>query len=105
MERIDHVNVADEALEAVRGDRQEAYGHPYDNHGATAKLWNAYLERRFGHRFALDAEDVCWLNVLQKVGREAHLRRRDNVVDVIGYALNVELVQDTSSVPFVQAGS
>jgi hypothetical protein len=89
------VSVADEAHEAVQA-RMAAYGPPAVNHGCTADLWTAYLRRRGlldEDCQGLDAEDVCWLNVLQKISREANERKRDNLVDVVGYAVNVDLIQ------------
>lgn len=85
------VTVADEAAEAVQ-DRLVSYGHPIDNHGCTASLWRTYLHRRYGLEVPIDTEDVCWLNVLQKISRHANERKRDNQVDVIGFTLNAELV-------------
>lgn len=79
-------SVVDEALRITSGSRQEAYGHPADNHGATAMAWTAYLQRK-GDR-PLDAEDVCMMQVLLKVIRHAHRRKRDNLVDIVGYTLN-----------------
>ena len=85
------VNVARDAEAAVE-DRMRSYGHPADNHACTAALWSAWLERRHGFRLELTAADVCWLNVLQKLSREAHSREPDNIVDVIGFAINAEMV-------------
>lgn len=78
------------AREATRGERQEHYGHPRDNHGCTAALWEAYLRRAMNSRGALTItpRDVCNLNILQKVSRDAHLPKADNDVDVVGYSLN-----------------
>lgn len=81
-----------EAAQIVDGDRNEAYGDPDGNHGATAALWNAYLYRRYHYVATLDARDVCMLNVLQKVSRDAHWRQRDNLVDICGYARNAEII-------------
>lgn len=83
-----------EAANAVLGPRQAAYGHPLDNHACTATMWTAYLSRKYGACFALTPEDVCWFNVLQKVSREANSAKRDNAVDICGYAANVEMIQD-----------
>jgi len=96
-------SVLDEASDIVQGVRQEAYGHPRDNHACTAALWNAYLERRGANLYSqdgeddhlyLDAFDVCMLNVLQKVSRLAHTRQRDGLVDIAGFAANAEMVDD-----------
>lgn len=83
-----------EAERLVNGDRQADYGHPIDNHTETGAAWSAYLRRRFDlPALELDAEDVCMLNVLQKVIRDANSRKRDNRVDAIGYLRNVEMVE------------
>jgi hypothetical protein len=34
------------------------------------------------------------LNVLQKISRDAHLEKRDNLVDVVGYVANIEIIDD-----------
>ncbi len=91
------LELAHEAAAVVR-DRMASYGPPGENHGCTAALWGAYLERRRqacdrrGETFELDAQDVCWLNVLQKVSREANARGGDNRLDVMGFAINAEIV-------------
>lgn len=76
------------AKAAVFGKRRDDYGTPLANHDRTAKLWAAYL----GH--PVTAEDVCFMNVLQKVSRSATGQiTQDTLVDIAGYALNVDLVQ------------
>lgn len=86
-----------EAHRLVHGDRGADYGHPLDNHGCTAALWAAYLERRF--RLApgtlpLTARDVCWLNIFQKGSRDANAPKRDNLTDTAGYAENAHMAAD-----------
>lgn len=73
-------------------DRNRAYGHPLDNHGLTAEFWSLWLARKYGQRLPLTAEDVCWMNSLQKHSREANAPKRDNLVDVCGYMRNVEMI-------------
>lgn len=87
-------SVLAEADEIVNGARQDTYGHPADNHGCTAEMWTAYLNRKYDLDLDLDARDVCWLNVLQKISRDAHLEKRDNLVDVVGYVANIEIIDD-----------
>lgn len=82
-----------EANDIVNGPRREDYGHPTANHNRTATLWNAYLKgRNNGLLGSLDAEDVCILNILQKISRHAHSRKRDNLVDIVGWATNAHIV-------------
>jgi hypothetical protein len=86
------LTVLDEADRITQEDRQRYYGHPYDNHGNTADLWRAYLQRRCGVDLELTGEDVCMMMILLKVSRHANRSHRDNLVDIAGYARNVEQI-------------
>jgi len=89
------MTILDEAAYVTDGDRQDWYGSPTENHGCTAALWNAYIaRRRQGGNHDLDAFDVAMCNILQKVSRLAHDRRRDGLVDTAGYARNAEVILD-----------
>lgn len=79
--------ILDEAHKAVHGARNEDYGHPLDNHGRTAAFFSAYLG------IPITPEQVCFLNILQKVSRGMNSVTRDTLVDIAGYAANVEMVQ------------
>lgn len=76
----------DEAERIVNGARRWNYGTPKVNHGRTAAMWGAYLG------VDVSARDVCWMNILQKVSRDRNAPVRDNLVDTIGYARNIELL-------------
>lgn len=100
------MTIFEDAESIVNGDRQTDYGDPGDNHERTALLWNAYLAAKFmvGTRDGvdkgelprigvfLDKEDVCWLNVLQKIARQCNAKKRDNLVDSVGYIRNIEMM-------------
>jgi len=77
------LSILTEAAEAI--DSHADYGAPLENHTRTAALWSAYLG------ITITARQVCMLNVLQKVSRDAHSAKRDNLVDIAGYARNAEL--------------
>jgi hypothetical protein len=81
------MTVLQEADNIIHGPRGDDYGHPLDNHSRTAALWSTYLNRN------VTPEDVCMLNILQKVSRGMNSLQRDTLVDVIGYAANIEMVQ------------
>jgi hypothetical protein len=81
------MTVLEEAQSVVHGPRGDDYGHPLDNHSRTAALWSTYLARE------VTPEDVCMLNILQKVSRAMNSITRDTLVDVAGYAANIEMVQ------------
>lgn len=77
----------EEARAAVEGPRRTTYGHPLDNHSRTAAMWSAFLG------IPITPEQVCWLNILQKASRNVNADHRDNVVDVIGYAANIDILK------------
>ncbi len=79
-------------MSEVVQERGADYGHPLDNHTATAEMVAVYLERKHGVWLPLDAEDVCWFNVLQKISREANRAKHDNRLDIAGYVENVEMI-------------
>ena len=69
-----------------QGDRQKDYGHPRENFGEVAVLWNAYLRGR-GFEVDMDAADASQLLLLLTVARfSTGGRKRDTVVDQAGYA-------------------
>lgn len=80
-------SILTEAARAVDGPRRDDYGSPHNNHTRTAAMWSAYLG------VTVTAEQVCFMNILQKVSRAANRVTRDTLVDIAGYARNVELVQ------------
>jgi hypothetical protein len=83
-----------EAHNVIHGARSRDYGAALDNHTATADMLSAYLRRKYGFPLELTAEDVCLFNIMQKVARLANTPdHRDSLVDIAGYAGNVEMVQ------------
>ena len=82
--------ILDEAAGITTTDRNQTYGQPLDNHGRTAAFWSTYLG------IDITPEDVCWMMMLVKVSRNMHAPSRDNLVDMAGYARNIEMIQDES---------
>ncbi len=79
-----------EAESIVNGARRGDYGHPLDNHTRTAELWSAYVQ----DAVSFTAEDVCFLNILQKISRAQNRITRDTIVDIAGYAANIGMIKD-----------
>jgi hypothetical protein len=88
---VKYEDIAQEAS-AIVEERGESYGPPSENHSCTASFWRDYIKRRYNVELPLDAEDVCWFNVLQKISRQAHVRKRDNSVDIIGFVINSDML-------------
>lgn len=79
---------AADVTEIIAGDRNRYYGCPSENHSVTGDMWSAYLSRRLGMKVKISGSDVCWMLILQKASRQAHRPKRDNALDVGGYAFN-----------------
>ena len=77
--------VLQEAQEIIYGDREQTYGHPAKNLNAIAGLWTEYLQSK-GDPVYIDAQDVCMMMILLKVARQGNAFKRDNLVDICGYA-------------------
>lgn len=73
-------------------ERGHAYGSPGDNHQVTADLLSIWLSRRLGLDIRLSAEDVCAINVLQKLSRAAFASKDDTWLDIAGYTENVAML-------------
>lgn len=69
-----------EADKIVNGTRQTDYGTGEKNLTRIAAMWSAYLGTH------ITARQVTMMMVLLKVSRDAHKEKRDNLVDLAGYA-------------------
>uniref|UniRef100_A0A6M3JRA0 Putative structural protein n=1 Tax=viral metagenome TaxID=1070528 RepID=A0A6M3JRA0_9ZZZZ len=69
-----------EADALVGGIRLVAYGHPLDDYTRTAAMWSAIL----GTEVTPEKAMLCMIAV--KISRECNCPKRDNRVDIAGYA-------------------
>lgn len=82
--------ICQEADRLVSGDRQKDYGHPFDNFVQVANLFTAFLGDKLTK--PVTAEEASLLLVLLKVAREHNAPKRDNRVDIAGYAKVLDMV-------------
>ncbi len=73
-------DVLEEALRITKGDRNATYGPPDQDFRRTAAMWSAIKGVEFEPR------EVAMFMVALKLSRETHQRKRDNWVDIAGYA-------------------
>ena len=82
---MDREKILQEAINCVCHDRQDAYGKPEDNFLAIAKLWNAYMDNKYG-TIDIEPEDVGIMLALMKIGRMTSGKvKADNYIDAAGY--------------------
>lgn len=81
-------SILDEAKDLVHGPRAAAYDHPSRNFQRIANLFNAL----YPNRPAMTSTDVAMFMICVKLSREAHLHKRDNLVDMAGYAETIDMI-------------
>jgi hypothetical protein len=85
-------SVLDTAKRITSADRQTDYGHPRDDFARTAALWTAILSGRLRDGQALTAMDIPLCMIALKLARQVHRHKRDNLVDIAGYARTAAMV-------------
>lgn len=80
---------SERAAEIVRGPRQNAYGHPLDNHERIARFFTARLWEKLDDPLTnpITPEEACSLIRLMKEARLIQTPGHDDsLVDIAGYA-------------------
>lgn len=77
---LDDECVLEEAGRLTRGDRQAQYGPPDQDFARVAAMWSALKGVPF------ESREVAMFMICIKLSRETHQRKRDNYVDIAGYA-------------------
>ena len=80
-------DIASYAAQLVSEDRNHEYGHPLDNYDRAARIWSVILG------CDVSAEQVALCMVGMKIARQVHKPKPDTVVDIIGYALTLHMVE------------
>jgi len=76
--------ILQEAQDAVYGDRNSDYGTVTENFTTIAKIWSAILKKE------VTAQEVGLCMAGVKIARQCYKAKRDNLVDLAGYAATLE---------------
>jgi hypothetical protein len=82
----DDEDILAEASRITRGSRQSQYGPPDQDFRRTAGMWSALFLCKLKDGMTFEPRDVALAMILLKTSRETHQRKRDNWVDIAGYA-------------------
>lgn len=77
-------SILQEAERITHGARQDSYGHPLDTYTRVAGLVSALLAHKL--REPIDAHEMALVMCCVKLGREVLHPKRDNRVDLAGFA-------------------
>ncbi len=82
------MTILEEASKVVDGPRQDNYGHPKVNFQRIADLWTPVL----GNEVTPAQVVLCLIQL--KIARHTHAPKRDNIVDIAGYARCLEMLEE-----------
>lgn len=85
-------SILDEAKRITEGVRRAEYGAPADDFGRAAYMWTGILARKLRDGQAISAMDIPLCMVAIKLARQSHHHKRDNLVDIAGYARTAAMV-------------
>lgn len=86
-------SIAAEAQDMVYGDRQDDYGHPREDFTRAAILWTGLLQHKLADGAFVDADDIARCMIGVKLARDVHAPKRDNRVDIVGYAITLDRLE------------
>lgn len=76
----------DEAKHLITGDRNVSYGTPTANFANIAEIWTTLFRHKMLPGVSFDAREVADAMIALKIARSIAQPKRDNYVDVAGYA-------------------
>lgn len=79
-------SILSEAQRITSGDRQNQYGPPDQDFRRTADMWSGLFQDMLKPDCQFEPYHVALAMILLKASRELHQAKRDNAVDIAGYA-------------------
>ena len=85
-------SILTEAKNLIFGDRNDDYGPAKQDFECIAKLWSALVSDQKAN-VVFTAEDVARFMICVKLSRDSYSSKRDNAVDIAGYAALLDQVR------------
>ena len=82
------MTVLEEAAKIIWGERRDTYGPAENSFERIARGWSVILGQE------LTAEQVALCMIWLKIARELVVPKRDNLVDICGYAALLEVIHN-----------
>ena len=89
-----HESICQEAQRVTMGARQDDYGHPLDNFTSISEFLTTAFKSKLKEGCVFTANDVPIIMVLTKLARHLCRPKRDNMVDIGGFANTDGMVND-----------
>jgi len=88
-----------DAAKTITGERQDQYVNPEDSFKGIAKRWSHYLQKE------ITSFDVAIMMIEFKLERECSSHKRDNLLDICGYASIADSINQQGTFTFNQSNS
>lgn len=85
-------SILDEAKRITEGVRRAEYGAPADDFARAAYMWTGIVARKLRDGQSITAMDIPLCMIAIKLARQSHFHKRDNLVDIAGYARTAAMV-------------
>lgn len=85
-------SILDTARRITDGERRSHYGHPSEDFERAALMWTGILRPKLLSSQRITAMDIPLCMIAVKLAREVHSHKRDNLVDIAGYARTAAMV-------------
>ena len=85
-------SILDEAKRITEGTRRDEYGAPADDFARVARMWTGILAPKLGDGQHITAMDIPLCMIAIKLARQSYRHKRDNLVDIAGYARTAAMV-------------
>lgn len=90
-------SILSEAITITGGDRQASYGPPDQDFRRTAEFWTTAFEHLLRDDAEFQPDDIAKAMILLKLSRQTHQQKRDNWVDIAGYAHCGQVCHDVAA--------
>tara|TARA_R100000234_G_scaffold28821_1_gene16642 strand:- start:3199 stop:3498 length:300 start_codon:yes stop_codon:yes gene_type:complete len=91
-------SILDEAKILVNKDRQQDYGDPRDDFERIATIWSTLLSNKLETN--LTSSEVGAMMIALKLSRAVHKNKRDNWIDIAGYAHCADLCTTYTTIQY-----
>lgn len=85
-----NLSILQEAEILTTSTRRATYGHPLDDYTRVSDVLSELFKHKLKERFV--AEEMPMIMIVIKLSRELYCHKRDNRVDIAGYANVLELI-------------
>ena len=86
--------IMEEAQGLIYGDRAKAYGTATENFTNIADMLTVILRKKLKEGVKIEPSDIPLCMIATKMCRELNSPKRDNYVDIVGYAGTAEKLQN-----------